>query len=188
VTSSNCSSLGVYAGTGVPGQKVSSVIGIVKAYTTRVGGGPMPTELTDAVGNRIREVGKEYGTTTGRPRRCGWLDLVLLRYALRINGVTELVLTKLDVLTGLSTIRLGVGYQAGGQTYAELPMGPSDLSPFQPVYESLPGWTEDLSQARTLADLPPAARAYVARIEELTGVPVSLVSVGPERSQIVRAD
>jgi adenylosuccinate synthase len=130
----------------------------------------------------------EFGTTTGRPRRCGWLDLVLLRYAVRVNGISELVLTKLDVLSGLDTVQLCTGYQAGGQTHAELPLGPADLSPFQPIYESMPGWTENLSGARTLADLPAAARHYVQRIEDLTGIPVSLISVGPERSQIVYAD
>jgi adenylosuccinate synthase len=192
VTSSSPTSGGAFVGLGVAPRFAKRIIGVTKAFQTRVGEGPFPTEAFGAEAERLRGTGvnpwDEFGTTTGRPRRCGWLDLVLLRYALRVNGVTELVLTKLDVLTGLSTIQLGVGYQAGGQTYFELPMGPSDLAPFQPVYESLPGWSEDLQGARTLADLPTAARNYVARIEELTGVPVSLVSVGPERSQIVRAD
>ena len=192
VTSSSPTSGGAFVGLGVGPGFAGRIIGVTKAFQTRVGEGPFPTEAFGAEAERLRGTGAnpwdEFGTTTGRPRRCGWLDLVLLRYALRINGVTELVLTKLDVLTGLSTIQLGVAYQAGGRTYSELPMGPADLSPFQPVYESLPGWSEDLSGARTLADLPAAARNYVARIEELTGVPVSLISVGPERSQIVRTD
>ena len=192
VTSSSPTSGGAFVGLGVAPRFAGRIIAVTKAFQTRVGEGPFPTEAFGAEAERLRGTGEnpwdEFGTTTGRPRRCGWLDLVLLRYALRINGVTELVLTKLDVLTGLSVICLCANYQAGGQTYAELPMGPADLSPFQPLYETMPGWSEDISRARSLADLPAAARNYVARIEELTGVPVSLVSVGPERSQIVLAD
>jgi adenylosuccinate synthase len=127
----------------------------------------------------------EFGTTTGRPRRCGWLDLVLLRYAIRVNGLTELALTKLDVLSGLKTVRLCTAYTAHGQTHPELPLGPADLSPFTAVYEELPGWEETVTGVRTLAALPENARRYIRRIEALTGVPVSLVSVGPEREQIV---
>jgi adenylosuccinate synthase len=192
VTSSSPTSGGAFVGLGVAPRFAGRIIGVTKAFQTRVGEGPFPTEAFGPEAERLRGTGAnpwdEFGTTTGRPRRCGWLDLVLLRYALRVNGVTELVLTKLDVLTGLGTIRLCTAYQAGGQTYPELPMGPSDLAPFRPVYETLPGWSEDICAARSLPDLPSAARNYVARIEELTGVPVSLISVGPERSQIVLAD
>jgi adenylosuccinate synthase len=179
VTSSSPTSAGAFVGLGIAPQFAVRIIGVTKAFQTRVA-------------ERLRGTGEnpwdEFGTTTGRPRRCGWLDLVLLRYALRVNGVTELVLTKLDVLTGLNTIQLCTAYQGNSQAYTELPLGPADLAPFRPVYEAMRGWTEDISGARTLADLPPAARHYVARIEELTGVPVSLISVGPERSQIVLAD
>jgi adenylosuccinate synthase len=192
VTSSSPTSGGAFVGLGVAPRFASRIIGVTKAFQTRVGEGPFPTEAFGAEAERLRGTGAnpwdEFGTTTGRPRRCGWLDLVLLRYALRVNGVTELVLTKLDVLVGLSTIRLCSAYQADGQTHAELPMGPADLAPFKPVYEMMPGWSEDIRGARGLADLPAAARNYVARIEELTGTPVSLVSVGPERNQIVRTD
>jgi len=192
VTSSSPTSGGAFVGLGVAPRFAGRIIGVTKAFQTRVGEGPFPTEAFGEEAQRLRGTGAnpwdEFGTTTGRPRRCGWLDLVLLRYALRVNGVTELVLTKLDVLSGLSTIRLCAAYQAAGQTHDELPSGPADLAPFQPVYETMPGWSEDVSGARTLADLPPAARAYVARIEELTGVPVSLISVGAERSQMVRCD
>ncbi len=192
VTSSSPTSGGAFVGLGVAPRFAGRIIGVTKVFQTRVGEGPFPTEAFGPEAERLRGSGAnpwdEFGTTTGRPRRCGWLDLVLLRYALRVNGVTELVLTKLDVLSGLDTVRLCVAYQAGGQTHPELPLGPGDLAPFQPVYETLAGWSEDIGRARTLADLPSAARNYVARIEELTGVPVSLISVGPERSQIVRCD
>ncbi|HUS17242.1 MAG TPA: adenylosuccinate synthase [Chloroflexia bacterium] len=192
VTSSSPTSGGALVGLGLGPAWINRIIGVTKAFQTRVGEGPFPTEAHGADAERLRGTGEnpwdEYGTTTGRPRRCGWLDLVLLRYALRVNGVTELVLTKMDVLSGLPTIRLCTAYAAGGETFAELPRGPSDLAPYQPVYESMPGWTDDISHARSLADLPPAARHYVARIEELTGVPVSLISVGSERAQIVRAE
>ncbi len=192
VTSSSPSSGGAFSGLGVGPQFVGRIIGVTKAFQTRVGAGPFPTEAFGAEAERLRGTGAnpwdEFGTTTGRPRRCGWLDLPLLRYAVRVNGLTELVLTKLDVLSGLDTLRLCTAYQAGGQTYAELPLGPADLSPFRPVYETMPGWQEAIGGARALADLPAAARNYVRRIEVLTGVPVRLISVGPERSQIVCAD
>ncbi len=192
VTSSSPCIGGVFTGLGVGPQFVGRVIGVAKAFQTRVGEGPFPTEAFGAEAERLRGTGAnpwdEFGTTTGRPRRCGWLDLVLLRYAIRVNGLTELALTKLDVLSGLDRIKLGVAYtRPDGQTYDELPLGPADLSPFSPVYEDLPGWTEDVGQARRLDDLPAAACNYVRRIETLTGVPVSLISVGPEREQIVLA-
>ena len=192
VTSSSPTSGGVFSGLGIGPHYAGRIIGVTKAFQTRVGEGPFPTEAFGEEADRLRGTGAnpwdEFGTTTGRPRRCGWLDLVLLRYAVRVNGLTELVLTKLDVLSGLNTVQLCTAYRSGGQQYNELPLGPADLSPFQPVYESMPGWSEDVSRARTLADLPAAARHYIQRIEELTGVPVSLISVGAERSQVVMAE
>jgi adenylosuccinate synthase len=192
VTSSSPISAGAFTGLGVGPQFTGRIIGVTKVFQTRVGEGPFPTEAFGAEAERLRGTGAnpwdEFGTTTGRPRRCGWLDLVLLRYAVRVNGLSELVLTKMDVLSGLDEVRLCTAYAAGGREYAELPLGPADLAPFRPVYETMPGWSEDVSSARSLHDLPSAARHYVQRIEELTGVPVSLISVGPERSQIVRAD
>jgi adenylosuccinate synthase len=193
VTSSSPTTGGVFTGLGIAPQFVDRVIGVTKVFQTRVGEGPFPTEAFGAEAERLRGTGQnpwdEFGTTTGRPRRCGWLDLVLLRYAVRVNGLTELALTKMDILSGLDTVRLCVAYRAAdGRTHEELPLGPADLSPFQPVYEALPGWAEDVRGARALADLPAAARQYVRRIEDLTGLPVSLISVGPERKQIVRAE
>jgi adenylosuccinate synthase len=192
VTSSSPTMGGVFTGLGVGPQFVGRVIGVTKAFQTRVGEGPFPTEAFGAEAERLRGSGAnpwdEFGTTTGRPRRCGWLDLVLLRYAIRVNGLTELVLTKMDVLSGLSTVKLCVAYSApDGKTHAELPLGPADLSPFGAVYESMPGWPEDVSKTRRFDALPPAARHYVLRIEQLTGLPVTMISVGPERSQVIRA-
>jgi adenylosuccinate synthase len=189
VTSSSPAAGGVFNGLGVGPKFVGRIIGVTKAFQTRVGEGPFPTEAFGAEAERLRGTGAnpwdEFGTTTGRPRRCGWLDLVLLRYAIRVNGLTELALTKLDVLSGLRTLRLCTAYQTAGATYAELPLGPADLAPFQASYEELPGWDEDLGAARTAGALPEAARAYLRRVEALTGLPVTLVSVGPERSQII---
>jgi adenylosuccinate synthase len=191
VTSSSPTTGGVFTGLGVGPQFVRRVIGVTKAFQTRVGEGPFPTEAFGAEAERLRGTGQnpwdEFGTTTGRPRRCGWLDLVLLRYAIRVNGLTELALTKMDVLSGLSTIRLCTAYTAGSETFSELPLGPADLSPFQAIYEALPGWTEDVRGARRFDDLPAAAQHYVRRIEALTGTPVSLISVGPERRQVIQA-
>ncbi len=191
VTSSSPTTGGVLTGLGVGPAFIDRVIGVTKAFQTRVGEGPFPTEAFGPEAERLRGTGAnpwdEFGTTTGRPRRCGWLDLVLLRYAIRINGISELVLTKLDVLSGLERIRLCTAYRdPAGREHHELPFGPADLSPFTALYEDLPGWTEDVSACRRLADLPPAARAYIDRIATLTGVPVSLVSVGAERSQVIR--
>jgi adenylosuccinate synthase len=154
-----------------------------------VGSGPFPTELLDEQAVRLRGTGSqpwdEFGTTTGRPRRVGWLDLVLLRYSARINGLTELALTKLDILTGLPIVKICTAYGKGHQVFTDLPFGPDELETFEPVYEELSGWQEDLRSARAWEDLPGPARAYILRIEELSGVPVSLVSVGPERGQVV---
>jgi adenylosuccinate synthase len=192
VTSSSPCSGGVFTGLGVGPQFAGRIIGVTKAFQTRVGEGPFPTEAFGAEAERLRGTGAnlwdEFGTTTGRPRRCGWLDLVLLRYAIRVNGLTELALTKLDILSGLAKVKLCVAYTLpDGQTRAELPLGPADLSPFTPVYEELPGWAEDVRGVRRLAGLPAAALAYIRRIEALTGVRVSIVSVGPEREQVVEA-
>ena len=161
------------------------MVGVSKAYTTRVGAGPFPTELSDAVGDRLLEVGREYGTTTGRPRRCGWLDAVILRYAARVNGLTGLALTKLDVLRGLPRLKICVGYEYEGQVLKDFPYQGAVLAGCQPMYEEMDGWTEDISGARTYGELPPQARAYVARLEELAGVPVDIISVGPEREQTI---
>jgi adenylosuccinate synthase len=187
VTSSSCVAGGALTGLGFGPQHVSRVVGVAKAYTTRVGAGPFPTELLDATGDRIRDVGHEYGTTTGRPRRCGWLDAVILRYAARVNGLSELALTKLDVLSGLERVKVAVAYERDGERIDHFPAeyGVEALAEWKPVYEELPGWQEDVSGARRREDLPSAARAYVTRLEEWIGVPATFVSVGPEREQAI---
>jgi adenylosuccinate synthase len=185
VTSSSATAGGACTGSGIPPMRLDRVIGIVKAYTTRVGEGPFPTELNDDFGEHLRKVGAEYGTTTGRPRRCGWYDTVIARYAARVNGVTDFVLTKLDVLTGLETVPVCVAYDVDGVRHDEMPVNQSDFHHAVPVYEELPGWWEDISQARTLADLPANARAYVGRVEELSGARVSAIGVGPDRAATV---
>jgi adenylosuccinate synthase len=189
VTSSNTGIAGAFSGLGVGARDLGRVIGVVKAFQTRVGEGPFPTELTGEIGNRLRGTGSmpwdEFGTTTGRPRRCGWLDLMLLRYSARQNGMTEFVLTKLDILSGISPVRICTAYERGGKTYPELPLGISGLESFRPVYTDLPGWDADIRKARTKEELPAAARAYVERIEKETGVPVSMVSVGSERKEVI---
>jgi len=189
VTSSNPTAAGACVGTGIPPTAISRVIGVTKAYTTRVGAGPFPTELFDALGARLRKVGDEYGTTTGRERRCGWFDAVVGRYAVRLNGITDLVVTKLDVLSGLEKVPVCVGYEIDGQRVEEMPMTQTALHHARPVYEELDGWLEDISKARTEADLPAAARRYVERLEELCGTRVSVVGVGPGRDEnVVRHD
>lgn len=185
VTSSSATVGGALTGLGIAPQQVTRVVGVAKAYCTRVGNGPFPTELLDATGDRLRDAGHEYGTTTGRPRRCGWLDAVALRYAARVNGLTELVITKLDVLSGLDELKIAVAYQRDNQPTDALPLFTPDYERVCPVYEALPGWTEDISAARHLDALPENAQRYIRRIETLTGVPVSLVSVGPEREQAI---
>ena len=189
VTSSTPTAAGALVGLGLGVGYEERVIGVTKSFQTRVGSGPFPTELDGALAQRLRGTGEqpwdEFGTTTGRPRRVGWLDLVLLRYALRINGITELALTKLDILSGFDQINLCTSYRDGAQVFSNLPYGPSDLSGFEPIYEEVSGWQEDIRNARKWEDLPPAARAYILRIEELSGVQVRLVSVGPEREQVV---
>jgi len=189
VTSSSPTAPGALTGLGLGVGCVGRVIGVAKAFQTRVGAGPFPTEVDGPAAGHLRGSGAnpwdEFGTTTGRPRRVGWLDLVLLRYALRVNGVTELALTKLDVLSGLETVRICTAYQRDGHTLTELPAGPGSLEGYQPLYTELPGWQEDLRTARQWEDLPDAACDYILHIEEQMGVPVSMVSVGPEREQVV---
>ncbi|MDQ4052672.1 MAG: adenylosuccinate synthase, partial [Actinomycetota bacterium] len=185
VTSSSATAGGACTGSGIPPMRLDQVIGIVKAYTTRVGEGPFPTELNDDSGEHLRKVGAEYGTTTGRPRRCGWYDAVIARYAARVNGVTDFVLTKLDVLTGLEQVPVCVAYDVNGVRHDEMPVNQSDFHHAVPIYEYLPGWWEDISGARTLDDLPPNARAYVTAVEEMSGARMSAVGVGPERDQTV---
>jgi adenylosuccinate synthase len=189
VTSSNPTAGGACTGSGIPPTRIDRVVAIVKAYTTRVGEGPFPTELLDADGERLREQGAEFGTTTGRPRRCGWYDAVIARYAARINGITDFVLTKLDVLTGFETIPVCVGYRVGDTTYDEMPMTQTDFHHAVPVYEELPGWDEDITAARSIEELPKNARRYVEAIEAMTSVPISVIGVGPGRDEtiVVRA-
>jgi adenylosuccinate synthase len=161
------------------------IVGIAKAYTTRVGGGPFPTELEDDVGQRLRDVGHEFGTTTGRPRRCGWIDLVLLRYTCMINGVTEIALTKLDVLTGLKEISVCTAYEIDGQEFTDFPMEPSRLAKVKPLYEKLPGWDEDITSCKGREELPENARKYIDYLEKSLGVPIKVVSVGPKRDETI---
>jgi adenylosuccinate synthase len=189
VTSSNPTAGGACTGSGIPPTRLDRVVAIVKAYTTRVGSGPFPTELNDVFGERLRTNGGEFGTTTGRPRRCGWYDAVIARYAARINGVTDFVLTKLDVLTGFETIPVCVGYRVGETAYDEMPMTQTEFHHAVPVYEEFPGWDEDISGARSLDDLPKNARGYVEALEAMTSVPISVVGVGPGRdaSIVVRS-
>ncbi|GIV64342.1 MAG: adenylosuccinate synthetase [Bellilinea sp.] len=189
VTSSYATAAGALVGLGVGIVPVERVIGVTKAFQTRVGAGPFPTEVFGKTAERLRGTGKnpwdEFGTTTGRPRRVGWLDGVLLRYALRVNGVTELMVTKMDILSGLSNLRLCTAYQHGTQVVNELPMGPANLTPYEPIYEELAGWEEEISAVRRWEELPEAARSYARRLSEFCGVPVRRVSVGPEREQVV---
>ena len=185
VTSSTPTAGGACTGLGFGPGKVDRVLAIVKAYTTRVGAGPMPTELFDEDGEHLVQVGHEFGTTTGRRRRAGWLDTVIVRYSARVNGLTEIALTKLDVLTGLDPLRICVAYQRGDERVEHFPGDGAILAECEPIYEEMPGWTEDITGARTIADLPPAARDYVQRIETLCNVPISIISVGPERDQTI---
>jgi adenylosuccinate synthase len=185
VTSSNPSAGGACVGAGVPPTRITQVIGVAKAYTTRVGAGPFPTELFDANGAHLSKVGAEFGTTTGRARRCGWFDAVVARYAVRVNGITDLVVTKLDVLSGLERVPICVGYEVDGDVVDEMPMTQTAFHHARPVYEELPGWWEDISKCRTVEELPDNARQYVSRIEDLAGARVSVVGVGPGRDENV---
>ena len=189
VTSSNCVAGAACTGAGIGPTRIDRVLGISKAYTTRVGGGPFPTEDTGALGEKLRQKGSEFGATTGRPRRCGWLDVVMLREAAVVNGLTGIALNKLDILAGLPEIAVATAYRIDGKISDEFPMTLGELARAEPVYETLPGWNEDLSQARRWEDLPDAARRYVERIETLVDVPVELISVGPGRdATIARSD
>ncbi|GAA5346707.1 adenylosuccinate synthetase [Planifilum fimeticola] len=186
VTSSNPVAGGVCIGSGVGPTKIHHVIGVAKAYTTRVGDGPFPSEMKDAIGDHIREKGREYGTTTGRPRRVGWFDSVVVRHARRVSGITGLSLNSLDVLTGLPTVKICTAYRWRGKILENVPASLKVLAECEPVYEELPGWTEDISGVRRLDDLPLAAQHYVERITQLTGIPLTLFSVGPDREQTIQ--
>ncbi|TXC89389.1 adenylosuccinate synthase [Metabacillus litoralis] len=183
VTSSNPVAGGVTIGSGVGPTKINHVVGVSKAYTTRVGDGPFPTELNNEIGDRIREVGREYGTTTGRPRRVGWFDSVVVRHARRVSGLTDLSLNSIDVLTGIKSLKICVAYKYKGETINEYPASLKVLAECEPVYEELPGWEEDITSVRNLNELPENARHYIERISQLTGIPLSIFSVGPDRSQ-----
>jgi adenylosuccinate synthase len=185
VTSSNPTSGGACTGSGIGPTKIDRVIGILKAYTTRVGSGPFPTELLDEDGEALRRIGGERGVTTGRDRRCGWFDAVIARYATRVNGLTDFFLTKLDVLTGWEQIPVCVAYEIDGQRVDELPYSQTDFHHAKPIYEYLPGWSEDISKARTFGDLPKNAQAYVKALEEMSGAPISAIGVGPGRTETI---
>ncbi|WP_338867329.1 adenylosuccinate synthase [Myxococcus stipitatus] len=185
VTSSNCVAGNAAVGSGLGPTAIDKVMGISKAYTTRVGGGPFPTELNDAVGDQLRKVGDEFGATTGRPRRCGWLDGVVLRYAVRVNGLWGMALTKLDVLSGLKSVQLCNAYELDGEKITELPGDYEDLARVKPIFETLPGWDEKLAGVRSFEELPENAKRYVRRVEEISGVPVVCVSVGADRGETV---
>ncbi len=189
VTSSSSLPSGIWGGTGVPSRNLSRIIGVVKAYTTRVGKGPFPTELDDGpsgYGERIRRIGREYGTVTGRPRRCGWFDAMAVRYTATLSGADEITVMLLDVLSGLPELKLCVAYDIDGDRRTHFPSDAYELERCQPVYETIPGWTEDITTARKLSDLPAAARRYIDRVAELVELPVSVVSVGPDRAQTIR--
>jgi adenylosuccinate synthase len=189
VTSSNASIGGVCTGLGVGPRAIDGVLGVVKAYTTRVGEGPLPTELTGDMGNRLRDSGNEYGAVTGRPRRCGWYDAVAVRYGVRINGLDALALTKLDVLDGLERIEICTAYRCGSRTLTEFPSDLSQLAACEPIYESMPGWDAPTKGARRFSDLPENARRYIARLEQVSGVPAAIVSTGSDREDtILRED
>jgi adenylosuccinate synthase len=185
VTSSNSSGVGVSAGSGVPGRYIDKVIGIIKAYTTRVGGGPFPTEQDNATGQHIRDRGNEYGTVTKRPRRCGWFDAVAVRYAARLSGVDRLCVMLLDVLSELPEIKICTAYELNGRQTRDFPAHVDDLRRVMPVYESVPGWQSEISGIRRMSDLPANARRYLDRLNQLIGIPVEIVSVGPDREQTI---
>lgn len=185
VTSSSTLAANASLGTGVGPGALDAVVGVTKAYCTRVGAGPFPTELDGADGDRLRELGREYGATTGRPRRCGWLDVAALRYAARVNGLTALALTKIDVLAGFPRVCVATGYRWRGEVLDELPVHPRALEEAEPVYETLDGWSEDVAVARSFDELPVAAQAFVRRIEALVGLPVALISVGAGREAVI---
>jgi adenylosuccinate synthase len=186
VTSSSPTAGGACVGSGIGPARITSVLGILKAYTTRVGSGPFPTELTDATGEWLRKTGGEYGVTTGRERRTGWFDAVIARYATRVNGITGYFITKLDVLSGLDKVPVCVGYEIDGTVHADVPMTQTEFHHAKPVYEYLDGWWEDISQAKGLADLPANARDYVLALQDMIGAPIAAVGVGPRRDQTLQ--
>ena len=188
VTSSNATIGGACTGLGVPPRAINGVLGVAKAYLTRVGEGPFPTELFGPMGDRLRETGMEYGASTGRPRRCGWYDAVAVRYAVRVNGIDSIALTKLDVLDGIETIEICTGYKIGDRLVTEFPSDLNTCGPITPVYEQWPGWTAPTKGARSYADLPVEARKYIARLEEVSGVPVGLISTGSDRHDTIIRD
>ena len=185
VTSSNSSGVGVCAGAGVPPKWINHVLGVCKAYSTRVGGGPFPTELDDSTGEKIRKLGNEFGTTTGRPRRCGWFDAVALRYTARLSGVTRLALMMMDVLAHFEELKVCVAYELDGKRLESFPAHADQLRRCKPIYETIPGWNQPVDDVRTVGDFPSGALAYVKRIEELVGIPVGVLSVGPDRAQTI---
>jgi adenylosuccinate synthase len=185
VTSSNSSGVGISSGSGVPARHIGRIIGVVKAYSTRVGGGPFPTELDNPIGQRMRDRGNEYGTVTRRPRRCGWLDTVAVRYTSRLSGVTSISVMLLDVLSGFDELKICTAYTVNGKQTTQYPSHVDDLRRVEPVYEMLPGWKEEITGCRSYSDLPANARAYLARVSELVGQPIEMVSVGPEREQTI---
>jgi adenylosuccinate synthase len=185
VTASNTTAGGAAVGAGIGPTAIDAVLGVVKAYTTRVGNGPLPTEAPPALAERIRELGDEFGATTGRPRRCGWFDAVVVRYAVRVNGLTGLAVTKLDVLDSFAEIPVCVGYRCDGEALDSMPAEVERLARVEPLYETLPGWQKSLSHVRRLADLPPQARAYLDRLQDLAHAPIQYVSVGSHRDQII---
>lgn len=185
VTSSNATVGGICTGLGVPPRAIGRILGVVKAYATRVGAGPFPTELTGPMGDRLRESGSEYGAVTGRPRRCGWFDAVAVRYAARINGLDGLALTKLDVLDGLDRIEICTAYKCGGTTIRDFPSDVERLAKCEPIYESMPGWTMPTAGVRSFDRLPEAARRYIARLEEVSGVRAAIISTGSDREDTI---
>jgi adenylosuccinate synthase len=185
VTSSPCTAGGACTGTGVGPRHIDRVLGIAKAYITRVGSGPFPTELHDETGELLQKVGGEWGTTTGRQRRCGWYDAVIVRYAVQVNGLTDLVITKLDVLSAVDTIKVCVAYEYDGKRYNNLPSHQTAFHHAKPIYEELPGWGTDITECRTFDELPQRAREYINYIEDLADVPVSMIAVGPSREQTI---
>jgi adenylosuccinate synthase len=183
VTSSNASGVGVSSGSGVPGKWITKMIGVCKAYSTRVGGGPFPTELKDETGQKIRDIGHEYGTTTGRPRRCGWFDAVAVRYTARLSGIDRLSLMMMDVLSHFDAIQVCVAYDIDGERIDRFPCLSDDLRRAKPIYETLSGWNKDVTGVRKREDMPDNALRYMDRIAELIGVKVGVLSVGPDREQ-----
>ncbi len=186
VTSSNSTACGISAGAGVSPKQIHRILGVMKAYTTRVGSGPFPSELNGKLGEHIRRKGGEFGATTGRPRRCGWFDAVAVKHSITINGVDSIILTKFDVLDDQETIKICVGYKCGEKTYTRFPTALAALPPCEPIYEALPGWLTDTTKMRNSKDLPVNARNYISIIEDIIGLKIEMVSVGPERGQIIR--